>query len=92
MADGNLTFEEFKKLPSEEERGRRYQEMSDHDKFLARCSQPSGAYGVLCNTCIYRSRATCKAFPKGITREHLDKLDDAPTMECAPGIHYKSKE
>ena len=41
MADRNLTFEDFKRLPPEE-RSRRYEELSDHDKFLARCSQPSG--------------------------------------------------
>ena len=53
MADRNLTFEDFKRL-SPEERNRRYEELSDHDKFLARCSQPSGVHGVLCNTCIHR--------------------------------------
>ena len=36
MADRNLTFEDFKRL-SPEERSRRYEELSDHDKFLARC-------------------------------------------------------
>ena len=33
MADRNLTFEDFKRL-SPEERNRRYEELSDHDKFL----------------------------------------------------------
>ena len=37
MADRNLTFEDFKRL-SPEERNRRYEELSDHDKFQARCS------------------------------------------------------
>ena len=46
MADRNLTFEDFKRL-SPEERNRRYEKLSDHDKFLARCSQPSGVHGVL---------------------------------------------
>ena len=46
MADRNLTFEDFKRL-SPEERNRRYEELSDQDKFLARCSQPSGVHGVL---------------------------------------------
>ena len=45
MADRNLTFEDFKRLPPEE-RSRRYEELSDHDKFLARCSQPSGVHAV----------------------------------------------
>lgn len=35
-----LTFKEWLKLP-EEERARRYREMSDHDKFIARCSLPT---------------------------------------------------
>ena len=65
MADRNLTFEDFKRLPPEE-RSRRYEELSDHDKFLARCSQPSGVRGVLCNTCIHRERICCKALPDGI--------------------------
>lgn len=90
MDDRNLTFEGFKKL-SPEERSKRYKELSEHDKFLAQCSQPSGVRGVLCNTCVYREREGCKAFPDGITSMHLRKLDEDPTTECAPGIHYKPK-
>lgn len=37
-----LTFKEFLKL-SEEEKCKRYIELSDHDKFLARIGQNSGA-------------------------------------------------
>lgn len=91
MVNGTLTFEEFKKLPSEEERCRRYPELSDHDKFLARCSQPIGVRPVPCNTCVYKNKLSCKAFPDGITGEHLKRLLDDPTIECAPGIHYQPK-
>lgn len=35
MAERNLTFEEWSHL-SEGEKGERYRELSDHDKFLAR--------------------------------------------------------
>ena len=34
-----LTLEEFRRLP-DEEKGERYKEMSDHDKFLWRISEP----------------------------------------------------
>ena len=81
MADRNLTFEDFKRL-SPEERNRRYEELSNHDKFLARCSQPSGVHGVLCNTCIHRKRVCCKAFPDGIPGEHMNKLEENPAIEC----------
>mgnify|MGYP007024219430 FL=1 len=90
MADRNLTFEDFKRL-SPEERNRRYEELSNHDKFLARCSQPSGVHGVLCNTCIHRKRVCCKAFPNGIPGEHMNKLEENPAIECAPGVHYQPK-
>ena len=90
MADRNLTFEDFKRL-SPEERNRRYEELSDHDKFLARCSQPSGVHGVPCNTCIHRKRVCCKAFPDGIPGEHMNKLEENPAIECAPGVHYQPK-
>lgn len=34
-----LSLEEFRRLP-DEEKGKRYKEMSDHDKFLWRISEP----------------------------------------------------
>lgn len=34
-----LTIEEFNKL-TEKEKGKRYKELNNHDKFLARVSQP----------------------------------------------------
>ena len=94
MADRKLTFEEFRRLSSEEERCRRYPELSDHDKFLARCSQPSGVVSVLCNSCVHKIKGkfACQVFPEGIPGEHSDRVDDDPTIECAPGIHYKPKE
>ena len=93
MADRNLTFEEFVKLPNEE-RCSRYSELSDSDKFRVRCSMDSSgsADDIPCNSCKHNHRNfTCDAFPKGITGEHLDRLEKDSTIECANGIFYEKE-
>lgn len=91
MADRTLTFAEFRKL-SHEERMVRYEELSDHDRFLARCSQDTGVRTLLCSLCNhYRGFAKCDAFPDGIAGEHMDKIEAKPDIECAPGIHFEVK-
>lgn len=80
MADRNLTFDDFLKL-SEDERAARYCELSDRDKFRARCSQNSGVDRVPCNDCkLYLGYAKCTAHPYGIPRELLlAKIEDPPS-------------
>lgn len=91
MADRTLTFAEFRKLPHEE-RLKRYAELSNHDKFLARCSQDTGVRTLLCSLCDhYRGFAKCDAFPDGISGEHMDKVEVEPAFECAPGIRFEAK-
>ena len=41
--------------------------------------------------CIHRKRVCCKAFPDGIPGEHMNKLEENPAIECAPGVHYQPK-
>lgn len=89
MADRALRFDAFQKL-SEEERCRRYTELSEHDRFKARCSQDTGVRSAPCNTCAHkRAGGKCAAFPDGITGEHLRLLLKDPTVECADGIRYE---
>lgn len=92
MDNRNLTFDEFKKL-SEEERCLRYKELSDQDKFKARCSQNTGVRGVPCNTCAHKwiGDIKCDAFPERIPRDHICKLSKTPDVECADGIRFEEK-
>lgn len=90
-----LTFEEFWNL-SEEERGERYQELSDHDKFRVRVSMDITSYEepfIPCNSCAHRHGLSlaCDAFPDGFTKETLRKKIEAPYGECAKGIRFEEK-
>lgn len=92
MVNGNLTFQDFTKLSSEQERYEKYKKLSDEDKFFARCSMDTGVETALCDSCIYAHQDfTCDAFPKGIPTEQLDKVLENPKIECASGIRYKPK-
>ena len=51
MADGTLSFEEFWNLPTEAEQCRRYDELSDHDKFRVRITMDTGGVTPPCNGC-----------------------------------------
>lgn len=92
MADGNLTLEQYKNL-GEAERAARYAELSEHDRFVARCAQDPGAIGILCNGCAhYRGFAKCAAYPDGIPGAHMDELEQNPAAECGRGMRYQPHE
>lgn len=88
MADGNLTMKEFWQL-TVEERCERYKDLSDHDKFGVRQGDP-GVVSVPCNECIhYLGYAKCRAFPDGISAEHIQAVEDDLTTLCGSGFKYK---
>ncbi len=92
MDERNLTFEEWSCL-SEEEKGERYRELSDHDKFRVRVTMPPAAKSLRCNSCFYyQGFGKCTAFPDGISGEQLDKVDEDPETPCANGLKYRKKE
>lgn len=93
MADGNLSLKEFWSM-SEEDRCVRYGELSDHDKFIARCSQPSGpAVFVPCNVCVHRikGKPACKAFPDGVSGDHIRAVMADITIECGVGYRFEKE-
>lgn len=93
MADGTLSFEEFCKLPTEEERCNRYVELSDHDKFRARISMNPSAISPPCNICrYYFGFAKCEAFPGGISAEHISAVMQDKTIDCGNGFHFEKRE
>ena len=95
MADRGLTLEEFKSLSTEKEKCERYVELSDHDKFLVRISMPPGpTVWVPCNDCVHRIGRTfaCKAYPDGLSGEHIRVVIDDPEIECGNGFRFTPKE
>ena len=93
MADGTLSFEEFWDLPTEEERCRRYGELSDHDKFRVRISMDPGAISPPCNRCKhYLGYAKCQAFLNGIPRDQIQAVMDDQSIECGNGLRFTQKE
>ena len=88
-----LTFKEFANLPTQE-RLARYKELSDHDKFLARCSMDTSSHEMhFCNLCKhYRGNVCCDAFPDRIPRE-LIYIDNHDTpFPGDNGIRFEPKE
>lgn len=95
MADRGLTLEEFRALSTEEEKCKRYGELSDHDKFLVRISMPLGpSIWVPCNDCVHRIDNTpfCKAFPSGLSGDHIRAVMENQTIECGNGFHFTPGE
>lgn len=91
MAGGSLTFGEWAKLP-DFERGERYKDLTDPDKFRVRISMDPGVRRVRCNDCQhYQGFAKCVAFPGGIPNAHLDAVERDPSVECGRGLRYESK-
>jgi hypothetical protein len=95
MAEGNLSFKEFCHL-SKEDRIRRYGELSDADKFKARCSEPSDTnymQNIPCNSCVYRIKndAVCAAYPDGINPEHIRQVMKNPETDCGKGYRFQKK-
>lgn len=94
MADRNLTFEEFQRLPTERERSERYGDLSDSDKFRVRITMPPGPpVYIPCNECTHRleGKAACKAFPEGFHAEHIRALVENRTEECGNGFRFEKK-
>lgn len=91
MAGRNLSYEEWVKL-SEHERGERYKDLPDEDKYRIRISINPGARSVRCNSCrYYQGFAKCVAFPAGISKIHIDAVDRDAVIECGNGLHYERK-
>lgn len=89
MDEGALTFEDFIRLPSEEQ-CERYVELSDHDKFRARISQPPAVGYVMCNDCVhYHKDVTCDAFPDGIPREIIIRGEHDTPFPGDNGIRFE---
>ena len=93
MADGSITFHEFLKL-SMEERCVRYADLSEHDKFLARISFPPATDDILpCNYCKhYHGFAKCDAFPNGISREQILRVEENRNTICKDDIKFEPEE
>lgn len=92
MADGDLTLNEFWRL-TERDRCERYKELSDHDKFGVRQAMDPGTVSVPCNNCIYKheGKASCEAYPEGLTAEHIQAVMDDLSAPCGRGFKYKKK-
>lgn len=91
MADRGLTLDQFWAL-SEEERRRRYEALSDHDKFLVRVSMPPGpAVFIPCNVCMHRvkGKAVCKAFPEGLNGDQIRAVIKDPSAPCGGGYRFE---
>lgn len=100
MANGNLTFDEFVKLP-EEEKAERYEELNSHDAFKARVTAPLDARSPICNFCKHRlpfnkelRQIQCSAFPDGIPKDILITCEGErdTKKECKNGIKFERKE
>ncbi|WP_204872604.1 hypothetical protein [Pseudoflavonifractor phocaeensis] len=91
MSDRNLTLEQFWKLP-EQERGRRYADLSEEERLNVRLHMLPGVIHPLCNICrYYHGSATCEAFPNGIPGEHIRMVMDDPGIVCRGGYHYQQR-
>lgn len=95
MADGDtgkgLTLKDFWKL-DKSERAKRYQELSDQDKFGVRISMPPDLNGseIPCNSCEhYRGYGACDAYPAGIPGKQMDRVDKDINSNCGDGFSYK---
>ena len=99
MAGRTLTYKEFWQLP-EKERAERYGELSDHDKFVIRCSMDTGCSTPACNYCVHSKEHGCDAFPNGIPISVLNlktdqKHDPEALKESCNGkddIHFEPKQ
>lgn len=92
MADGNLTLEEFWKL-SKEEKLARCGALSDHDAYRLRMTEQIGVVSPPCNRCIHRfkDRPACKAFPDGVSGDHIRAVMADMTIECGVGYRFEEE-
>ena len=68
----NLSLEEFNKL-SEKEKGKRYKELSDHDKFLVRTSMPIGGKVIGYRKLTEQEEKEAKEFREAVENGKIDK-------------------
>lgn len=79
-----------KKL-SNYERGERYKDLSDHDKFIVRISMVP-IHLVRCKHCrFYSGSDRCAAFPDGIPQGHFDKVNDNVNTICSENFKFCEK-
>lgn len=92
MVDGGLTAREFWNL-SFEERMRRCGELSEHEAFVARLTDPHLPISPPCNDCkFYLGYAKCEALPDGMPPDHIRAVMADQTIECGDGFHYTPKD
>ena len=92
MADRNLTAREFWQLPPGE-RMKRYGELSEHEAFLARISDPHLPISPPCNRCrYYKGYAKCDVYPDGIPSDQIDAVMENQTIECGEGYRNTPTE
>ncbi len=92
MADRSLTAREFWKL-SPEERMKRCGELSGHEAFIARLTDPTPPASPPCNQCkYYFGYAKCEAYPKGIPAEHIRAVMENQAVDCGSGLRYAPGE
>lgn len=68
----NLSLEEFYKL-SEKEKGVRYKELSDHDRFLVRISMPIKGEAVGSRELTEKEKKEAKEFEEAVKSGNIDK-------------------
>lgn len=70
-----LSLEDFNKLP-EKEKGDRYKELGNHDKFLVRISMPMGGEVVGYRELTEEEKEEAKEFEKAVKEGNIDKWFD----------------
>jgi len=92
VADGGLTAAEFWELPFEE-RMRRCGELSEHEAFVARLTDPHLPASPPCNDCkFYLGYAKCEVCPDGISPDHIRAVMADQSTECGNGYKFTPKE
>lgn len=78
---------------SQEKQKEVWNQLSEHERFLVRCSTPPGMNTkfIPCNSCKHRGEKKCKAFPDGLTGEIITRKTNDPYGECANKIFYEKK-
>lgn len=92
MGDGSLTLDAFWRL-SEAERSEQYKDLSDHDRFGVRQGMNPGTRWIPCNDCVHKhaGRASCAAFPDGLTAEHIHAVMKDQNVVCGAGYLFERR-
>ena len=92
MADRGLTAREFWRL-SPTERMKRCGELSDHEAFVARLTDPTPPISPPCNRCkYYLGYAKCIAYPDGMSAEHINAVIADLTIMCGNGFRFTQRD